>query len=79
MPSKADVLSSVRFNHDGSLLATGDKGGRVVVFKKSHQVSRSHYSGYVSGPAASETVPQKAFLNEKLKDPFKNALIRSDT
>lgn len=34
----ADVISCVEFNHDGDLLATGDKGGRVVIF----QVSIDH-------------------------------------
>lgn len=31
----ADVISCVEFNHDGDLLATGDKGGRVVIFQVS--------------------------------------------
>lgn len=35
----ADIISCVEFNHNGDLLATGDKGGRVVIF----QVSVSHY------------------------------------
>lgn len=29
----ADLISCVEFNHDGELLATGDKGGRVVIFQ----------------------------------------------
>lgn len=33
----ADVISCVEFNHDGDLLATGDKGGRVVIFQVRHQ------------------------------------------
>jgi serine/threonine-protein phosphatase 2A regulatory subunit B len=36
----ADVISCVEFNHDGDLLATGDKGGRVVIF----QVSSARWS-----------------------------------
>ena len=31
---KADIISAVEFNHDGELLATGDKGGRVVIFQR---------------------------------------------
>ncbi len=31
----ADVISCVEFSHDGDLLATGDKGGRVVIFQVS--------------------------------------------
>jgi hypothetical protein len=32
--SAADVISAVEFDADGSYLATGDKGGRVVLFEK---------------------------------------------
>ncbi|KXJ15705.1 serine/threonine-protein phosphatase 2A 55 kDa regulatory subunit B beta isoform [Exaiptasia diaphana] len=32
--SEADIISTVEFNHDGELLATGDKGGRIVIFQK---------------------------------------------
>ncbi|KAK3523027.1 hypothetical protein QTP86_011330 [Hemibagrus guttatus] len=30
----ADVISTVEFNNTGNLLATGDKGGRVVIFQR---------------------------------------------
>ena len=30
----ADIISTVEFNQDGEFLATGDKGGRVVVFQR---------------------------------------------
>ena len=32
--SEADVLSAVRFDESGDFLATGDKGGRVVIFER---------------------------------------------
>ncbi|CAG9818560.1 unnamed protein product [Phaedon cochleariae] len=32
--TEADIISCVEFNHDGELLATGDKGGRVVIFQR---------------------------------------------
>lgn len=32
--TSADIISCVEFNHDGDLLATGDKGGRVVIFQR---------------------------------------------
>lgn len=35
----ADLISCVEFNHDGELLATGDKGGRVVIFQRDPMVS----------------------------------------
>ena len=38
---KADIISAVEFNHDGELLATGDKGGRVVIFQRAEHVSAS--------------------------------------
>jgi len=35
----ADIISCVEFNRDGELLATGDKGGRVVIFQQDPPVS----------------------------------------
>lgn len=32
--AEADIISAVEFNHDGEFLATGDKGGRVVLFER---------------------------------------------
>ncbi len=34
----ADIISCVEFNHDGELLATGDKAGRVVIFQRDQVV-----------------------------------------
>lgn len=34
----ADIISTVEFNHSGELLATGDKGGRVVIFQHEQEV-----------------------------------------
>ncbi|KAI1236095.1 hypothetical protein IHE44_0001369 [Lamprotornis superbus] len=47
----ADIISTVEFNYTGDLLATGDKGGRVVIFQreqetKSRPVSRGEYNVY---------------------------------
>lgn len=36
----ADIISTVEFDHTGDYLATGDKGGRVVLFERNNQVSR---------------------------------------
>lgn len=41
LSSTADIISTVEFNSTGELLATGDKGGRVVVFQREQEV-RSH-------------------------------------
>lgn len=35
----ADIISTVEFNYSGDLLATGDKGGRVVIFQREPEVS----------------------------------------
>ena len=37
--SLADIISCVEFSHDGEYLATGDKGGRVVIFQRDQSVS----------------------------------------
>uniref|UniRef100_G1TUP4 Serine/threonine-protein phosphatase 2A 55 kDa regulatory subunit B n=1 Tax=Oryctolagus cuniculus TaxID=9986 RepID=G1TUP4_RABIT len=47
----ADIISTVEFNCSGDLLATGDKGGRVVIFQreqesKSRPHSRGEYNVY---------------------------------
>jgi len=34
----ADIISTVEFDHTGDYLATGDKGGRVVLFERNEQV-----------------------------------------
>lgn len=36
MPAEADMITAVQFNHDGELLATGDRGGRIVIFQQNH-------------------------------------------
>ncbi|KAF2982819.1 hypothetical protein EK904_001360 [Melospiza melodia maxima] len=46
-----DIISTVEFNYTGDLLATGDKGGRVVIFQreqetKSRPLSRGEYNVY---------------------------------
>lgn len=41
----ADIISAVEFNHDGEYLATGDKGGRVVLFER-HQESEGNSPEY---------------------------------
>ncbi|TSY55763.1 Serine/threonine-protein phosphatase 2A 55 kDa regulatory subunit B beta isoform [Bagarius yarrelli] len=35
--TEADIISTVEFNSTGELLATGDKGGRVVVFQREQE------------------------------------------
>lgn len=39
----ADVISTVEFNQTGDLLATGDKGGRVVIFQRETEVRLQSY------------------------------------
>ena len=34
----ADIISCVEYNDTGELLATGDKGGRVVIFQRDQLV-----------------------------------------
>uniref|UniRef100_A0A0J9YUU0 Protein phosphatase 2, regulatory subunit B, gamma n=1 Tax=Mus musculus TaxID=10090 RepID=A0A0J9YUU0_MOUSE len=41
--TEADVISTVEFNHTGELLATGDKGGRVVIFQREPEIKLSNY------------------------------------
>lgn len=43
----ADIISTVEFNHSGDLLATGDKGGRVVIFQREQEVSDSQSTSHM--------------------------------
>lgn len=46
----ADIISTVEFNHTGELLATGDKGGRVVIFQRDPEVRRGLVGGRATQP-----------------------------
>uniref|UniRef100_A0A8C3WPT1 Protein phosphatase 2 regulatory subunit Bbeta n=1 Tax=Catagonus wagneri TaxID=51154 RepID=A0A8C3WPT1_9CETA len=50
--TEADIISTVEFNHTGELLATGDKGGRVVIFQREQEegLSDSVPSEWNRGP-----------------------------
>jgi serine/threonine-protein phosphatase 2A regulatory subunit B len=37
--TEADIISTVEFDHTGNYLATGDKGGRVVLFERNETVA----------------------------------------
>jgi hypothetical protein len=37
--TEADIISTVEFDHTGNYLATGDKGGRVVLFERNETVT----------------------------------------
>lgn len=44
----ADIISCIEFSHDGELLATGDKGGRVVIFQRDQSVGAHFYRQLLS-------------------------------
>ena len=58
----ADIISCVEFNQDGELLATGDKGGRVVIFQVSYHVKeiRNHLQTNLINLLFSETQRPRA-------------------
>ena len=37
----ADILSAVKFDDSGKFLATGDKGGRIVIFERSSEAEEA--------------------------------------
>ncbi|KAJ6222874.1 hypothetical protein RDWZM_001419 [Blomia tropicalis] len=39
--SDADIISCVEFSPDGDLLATGDKGGRIVIFQRDQSIDNN--------------------------------------
>ncbi|KAI8984174.1 protein phosphatase PP2A regulatory subunit B [Mycotypha africana] len=42
----ADIISAVEFDHTGDYLATGDKGGRVVLFERNGSKKNCEYQFY---------------------------------
>lgn len=38
----ADIISAVEFDRTGDFLATGDRGGRVVLFERNKQASAAN-------------------------------------
>lgn len=44
--NEADVISTVEFNEDGELLATGDKGGRIVIFQREQPTKSQLQNNY---------------------------------
>jgi len=45
----ADIISTVEFDHTGDYLATGDKGGRVVLFERFEGVITLNVRGLLTG------------------------------
>ena len=41
--TEADIISTVEFDHTGDFLATGDKGGRVVLFERNQKKQGCEY------------------------------------
>ena len=41
--TEADIITSVEFDHSGDYLATGDKGGRVVLFERNNSSKNCEY------------------------------------
>ncbi|KAH0508195.1 Serine/threonine-protein phosphatase 2A 55 kDa regulatory subunit B delta isoform [Microtus ochrogaster] len=75
----ADIISTVEFNYSGDLLATGDKGGRVVIFQREQEVSAlqstnqmaslySAYTAYQKGSVVFDIVDIKPANMEELTE-----------
>lgn len=43
----ADLLTAIEFDQDGEYLATGDKGGRVVIFQKGDDIKQVCFTSRV--------------------------------
>jgi serine/threonine-protein phosphatase 2A regulatory subunit B len=44
--TEADIISAVEFDSTGNFLATGDKGGRVVLFERNQTKKNCEYKFY---------------------------------
>jgi len=59
----ADVISTVEFDSTGNYLATGDKGGRVVLFERNEQVRLLLFLRPSAFPRADWIASLKLFLS----------------
>lgn len=59
----ADIISTVEFDHTGNYLATGDKGGRVVLFERNETVSTFPCTLRPSRPMVLTIHPRKKPVN----------------
>ena len=69
----ADIISTVEFDATGNYLATGDKGGRVVLFERNESVrpssaSPSVFVGLICNPrkraANTSSTPSSSRMNQ---------------
>ncbi|KAM7073439.1 serine/threonine-protein phosphatase 2A 55 kDa regulatory subunit B delta isoform 2-T2 [Molossus nigricans] len=56
--AEADIISTVEFNYSGDLLATGDKGGRVVIFQREQELTAIQ-------PSSPSQVPKTSSLGKE--------------
>ena len=52
----ADIISTVEFDSTGNYLATGDKGGRVVLFERNEMVSTAPRVSRARPPVIAVTI-----------------------
>lgn len=62
--NEADIISTVEFNEDGELLATGDKGGRIVIFQRD-QPSKSQLQHQIHNLNSSNSNLNNNFLRNE--------------
>ena len=55
-PRTADIISTVEFDSTGNYLATGDKGGRVVLFERNEMVSTAPRVSRARPPVIAVTI-----------------------
>lgn len=71
--SSADIISTVEFDHTGNYLATGDKGGRVVLFERNETVSpRSEFTS-----AGSSHAKHHLEKNLRVQIPYRVSIARA--
>lgn len=59
----ADIISTVEFDSTGNYLATGDKGGRVVLFERNEMVRKNSTRLSLSASCQEIKVPQEHLAN----------------
>lgn len=65
----ADIISTVEFNENGELLATGDKGGRIVIFQRD-QPSKSQLQQQIHNLNSSTNMSSTNINNNFLRNEY---------
>jgi len=67
--AESDIVSTVEFDHTGNFLATGDKGGRIVIFEKAKHSKQEEGRGRTDSDTSRKDAEFNFFTEFQSHDP----------